>query len=45
MDADPIIDIGPEAGSEGGRVVARGTPEEVAESKESRTAAFLAGVL
>ena len=44
-EADCIIDIGPEAGSEGGEVVAFGTPEEVAKSKESRTAPFLAGVL
>jgi excinuclease ABC subunit A len=44
-EADYIIDIGPEAGSEGGLVVASGTPEEVAKSKESRTAPFLAGVL
>jgi excinuclease ABC subunit A len=44
-EADCIIDIGPEAGSEGGTVVACGTPEEVAKVKESRTASFLAGVL
>ena len=44
-EADCILDIGPEAGNEGGRVVAFGTPEEVAKSKESRTAPFLAGVL
>ncbi len=44
-EADCILDIGPEAGSEGGEVVAFGTPEEVAKSKESRTAGFLAGVL
>jgi len=44
-EADCIIDIGPEAGNEGGRVVAFGTPEEVAKSKESRTAGFLARVL
>jgi excinuclease ABC subunit A len=44
-EADCIIDIGPEAGSEGGRVVACGTPEEVAKSKDSRTAPFLARVL
>ena len=44
-EADCIIDIGPEAGGEGGQVVAFGTPEEVAKPKESRTAPFLAGVL
>ena len=40
-EADYIIDIGPEAGGDGGEVVAIGTPEEVAKSKESRTAPFL----
>jgi excinuclease ABC subunit A len=44
-EADCTGGIGPEAGSEGSRVVAFGTPEEVAKSKESRTAGFLAGVL
>ncbi len=39
--ADWIIDLGPEGGGEGGRVVAAGTPEEVAEQKESHTGAFL----
>jgi len=40
-EADYLIDIGPEAGDEGGTVVAAGTPEEVAESEESRTAPFV----
>lgn len=40
--ADYIIDMGPEGGREGGRVVAFGTPEEVALSSESRTAPFIA---
>jgi excinuclease ABC subunit A len=40
--ADYIIDIGPEGGRGGGRVVAKGTPEEVAKVKESFTAQFLA---
>jgi excinuclease ABC subunit A len=44
-EADCIVDMGPEAGAEGGRVVASGTPEEVVKSKESRTAPFLRGVL
>jgi excinuclease ABC subunit A len=44
-DADYIVDIGPEAGAKGGEVVAVGTPEEVAKSKKSRTAPFLADVL
>ncbi|MDF1738464.1 MAG: excinuclease ABC subunit UvrA [Verrucomicrobiales bacterium] len=41
-EADYLIDIGPEAGSEGGEVVAAGTPEEVIKVAESRTAPFLA---
>jgi len=40
-EADWIIDIGPEAGEGGGTIVAQGTPEQVAKSKDSRTAAFL----
>ncbi len=44
-DADYVIDIGPEAGNAGGRLVADGTPEEVAQSHESRTAPFLREVL
>ena len=40
--ADYIIDMGPEGGREGGRVVAFGTPEEVALTSESRTAPFIA---
>jgi len=39
--ADCVIDLGPEGGEQGGRVVAWGTPEEVARSRESRTAAYL----
>jgi len=39
--SDWIIDMGPGAGDEGGLIVAAGTPKEVAESKESRTAPFL----
>ena len=44
-EADYLIDIGPEAGSEGGTIVAQGTPEQVAKSRQSRTAPFLARVL
>lgn len=40
-EADYLIDIGPEAGPEGGQVVASGTPEEVAKHKTSVTAPFL----
>lgn len=39
--ADHIIDIGPEGGEKGGHLVACGTPEEVAQSRESYTARFL----
>lgn len=39
--ADYIIDLGPEGGNEGGRIVAAGTPEEVAEISESHTGMFL----
>ncbi len=39
--ADYIIDIGPEGGSGGGTVVAKGTPEQVAKSTKSYTAKFL----
>ncbi|HEX9165318.1 MAG TPA: hypothetical protein VF862_05380, partial [Gemmatimonadales bacterium] len=39
--ADWVIDLGPEAGREGGRVVVQGPPEEVAAATESRTATFL----
>jgi excinuclease ABC subunit A len=43
--ADYVIDLGPEGGAAGGRVVAKGTPEEVAMSRESFTGQFLAEVL
>jgi excinuclease ABC subunit A len=39
--SDWVIDIGPGAGDEGGRVVAAGPPESVAREKESRTAEYL----
>ncbi|MGO2277472.1 MULTISPECIES: excinuclease ABC subunit UvrA [unclassified Psychrobacter] len=39
--SDWIIDIGPEAGDAGGMIVAQGTPYDVAQSKDSRTAQFL----
>ena len=39
--ADYIIDMGPEGGKNGGQVVAQGTPEEIAASEKSITAAFL----
>ena len=40
-EADWIIDMGPEGGTGGGKVVARGTPRKVATSKRSRTAPYL----
>jgi excinuclease ABC subunit A len=40
--ADWVIDLGPGAGSDGGRVVAAGPPEKVARAKNSRTAPYLA---
>jgi excinuclease ABC subunit A len=43
--ADYVIDLGPEGGDEGGRIVAKGTPEDVARSRESFTGRFLAGIL
>jgi excinuclease ABC subunit A len=39
--ADWIIDLGPEGGDQGGRIVATGTPEEVAECAESYTGQYL----
>ena len=43
--ADHIIDLGPEGGPGGGRIVAEGTPEEVAANKESLTGQFLKKML
>ncbi len=40
--ADWVIDLGPGAGSDGGRVVAAGPPQKVAHAKHSRTAPYLA---
>ncbi len=45
VNADYLIDLGPDAGDEGGRVMATGTPEEVALSKTSRTAKYLKELL
>ncbi|MBA2320057.1 MAG: excinuclease ABC subunit UvrA [Deltaproteobacteria bacterium] len=42
--SDWVIDIGPGAGEEGGRIVAEGPPEKVARSRDSRTAPYLAAV-
>ena len=43
--ADWIIDLGPEGGEDGGRIVAQGTPEQVARAKKSYTGQALAKVL
>ena len=43
--ADYIIDLGPEGGSGGGNIVAKGTPEDVAKVKESYTGEFLKKIL
>ncbi len=43
--ADWILDLGPEGGSGGGRIVAQGTPEQVALVSESHTGRFLSRVL
>ncbi|WP_394707614.1 excinuclease ABC subunit UvrA [uncultured Draconibacterium sp.] len=39
--ADHIIDVGPEGGKHGGKILCAGTPEEVAKNKKSHTAKFL----
>jgi excinuclease ABC subunit A len=44
-DADWVIDIGPGAGEEGGRIVAEGKPRDVAAAKDSRTAPYLRDLL
>jgi excinuclease ABC subunit A len=41
--ADWLIDLGPEGGEDGGRIVAQGTPEQVARVKKSYTGQALAG--
>jgi excinuclease ABC subunit A len=43
--ADWILDMGPEGGDGGGRIVAEGTPEDVAKVKESYTGQYLKGLL
>jgi excinuclease ABC subunit A len=43
--ADHVIDLGPEGGTAGGRIIAEGTPEEVALQEQSATGRFLAAVL
>jgi len=43
--ADHVIDMGPEGGENGGRIVAEGTPEEVAGTAGSYTGVYLGEVL
>ncbi|MBI1324065.1 excinuclease ABC subunit UvrA [bacterium] len=43
--ADWVIDLGPEAGEDGGRIVAEGPPEAIVKAAESRTGKFLKSVL
>jgi excinuclease ABC subunit A len=43
--ADWVIDMGPEAGDAGGRIVAQGTPEDIAETHGSHTARYLQPLL
>jgi len=43
--ADHLIDLGPEGGDDGGRIVASGTPEEVAKSKTSYTGKYIKEIL
>jgi excinuclease ABC subunit A len=44
-EADWVIDLGPEGGEQGGRLVAQGTPEDIAANKRSHTGAFLRKLL
>jgi hypothetical protein len=43
--ADWVIDLGPEGGDAGGRIVAAGTPEQVGRNSQSHTGKYLARVL
>ena len=43
--ADHVIDLGPEAGESGGRIVVEGTPEKVAKDPRSHTGRYLKNVL
>ena len=43
--ADWIIDLGPGAGNRGGKVVATGTPENIAKAKNSKTGPYIKDIL
>ena len=43
--SDWVIDLGPEGGSDGGLIVAEGSPKKVAQSKESYTGKYLKQIL
>ena len=43
--ADYIIDLGPDGGDKGGKIVAKGTPQKVASYKKSHTGGFLKEIL
>ena len=43
--ADHIIDLGPEGGEQGGKIIAIGTPEQIVRNAESQTGKFLAKYL
>jgi excinuclease ABC subunit A len=43
--ADHVIDLGPEGGDKGGRVIATGTPEKVSQQSDAPTAEYLRKVL
>jgi excinuclease ABC subunit A len=43
--ADWVIDLGPEGGEAGGRIIAEGRPEQVAQNGQSHTGRFLAAAL
>ena len=43
--ADYVIDLGPSGGKDGGKLVAAGTPEEIAEVTESHTGTYLKALL
>jgi excinuclease ABC subunit A len=43
--ADWLVDLGPEGGSGGGKIIAQGTPEQVAKLKKSHTGHYLKPIL